>query len=173
MAAACSSRKPRGPRVRTRVTERRPAPVIILVSSWCDLMWPLVRPSCRARPSCLGFKHQQPDHVGDQEAPLDPLEPGGGGKRNAKAKMPNHGLITGTVWRGAINKEKAPRGAGLRGGSFGVTLRSLTSFAGLRCANIAIQARGFCMPRPRLARRPRPPPTGGLRAGAKTTFAKP
>ena len=130
-------------------------------------------PLCRVRPLPSGSQRQKPDHVGDQEAPLDQLEPGGGGKRNAKAKMPNHRLITGTVWRGAINKEKAPRGAGLRGGSFGVTLRSLTSFAGLRCANIAIQARGFCMPRPRLATRPRPPPTGDRRAGAKTTFAKP
>ena len=82
---------------------------------------PLVRPSCRARPSCLGFKHQQPDHVGDQEAPLDPLEPGGG-KRNAKAKMPNHRLITGTVWPGAVKKEKPRAGRGLEGDSSGLRL---------------------------------------------------
>ncbi len=85
-------------------------------------MRPLVRPSCRARPSYPGSQHQKPDHVGDQEAPLDRLEPGAGGKRNAKAKMPNHRLITGTVWRGEVKKEKPRAGRGLEGDPSGLRL---------------------------------------------------
>ncbi len=47
---------------------------------------------------------------------------GAGGKRNAKAKMPNHRLITGTVCPGAINKEKPRVGRGLEGNPSGLRL---------------------------------------------------